>query len=821
MSTFSKELNWYVNPSSKFGNVTWVDMISNDTLVVGLPGKTVNLTVDAGQTYLYNANSNFSLLKTLSSPGGEIDGSYGFALVSSASEGDLNGFSNFVFVGEPARTSPVLANGSYGRVYLYGTNNISTISNSDVYQTLTSPRGAGSNGVRFGCALSLSACAAGAYLVVGEFNNGQTGAAFRDGGAYFYKVAGDGKTFNYISALSFPAVTYDDHKANVVKIVDNMIFVGANTATVGTTTQAGAVYYYTYNPSTGAVSGYTALPRNAGDIAAYDRFGSDISMDKNVLAVGAPSDDRYPAASYTGKVFLYKRSGSSFSFLQVLTPPSTFNGFPINVNTAFFGDRVSVVRDASNSNIVNILVFCQGFYNGLKHRGAVFVYRFNLTTNAITLNNIITLTPEELYANPGNRFGYLITTPTNPNPDYTIISANFLADDPVPGPFTHYAYIYNGQDFLNTSNPVFYTSAVSISPGPYIKNLTTGQISPNTGNNKSLLVNYSDVVSLSAGKVSGNPDVTFAWIKNSQVVGYGDELFLGGVVFSNAGTYSISASNLVDSGLLTDSSQNIYNLTVAVQGSPDPGNNKILPYSGDLSIGGELSPTYRSINQFIKNYNGIGDTSSSSLMQREKDYMTPGSYVGSEASPVDGNKPATGVAAESPFTTYLSIMSGELEMDRAWSIPVDGGSLVKYSWRSNKPDSSFTPTKMSEFYAAYKWYSPWFNLTYASNAGRPGGPVGPGPNNGTFTITGVNNMVTNVFYAKIKANDGGSIGNGKTTGVWYLAGPTVSFEKVTTGGGAGLPQASKSYTLFIMDSNGYGWNLNINQLRTNYSATYP
>lgn len=815
MSTFSKQLNYSIPSTANLRSISDADFISSSVYIAGYPGTKRNLTDDAGSIYVYNAAANFTQIAQILSPLGETNGGYGLSVAASSSVGGLNGFSNFVFVGEPFRAAPALANGTYGRVYCYGTNTISSISNSDNYQTITCPNAAVRAGTRFGVSISLSAFGTKCYMLIGELSNGLTGGSFRDGAVYMYQVAGDGKTFNYLSTLSLPTATSDDQKGNEVLVFDNMLIVAANKA-VGPSSevQAGQVYYYTYTPSTGAVGGRITLPRNFADVDAYDWFGNSIACDMGVLAVGAPSstDNGAPAPSNAGKVFLYRKNNTTqqFVFQTKLTPPASFAGFSINTSRLYFGHWVGVVKDATNPNIVNILVGAPGLYNGMLRRGAVFVYRYNLATNTATLNNMITLTPAELDANPGNRLGYRLLAVAKNNPDYTVIHSSFDKFDTVPtGAFSNTAYIYNGQDFLNTDNPVLYTSGVAIAPGPYLQGPLGNSFFPPGVLN----AQFGDVVSLSAGKFSGNPDLRFDWIKDGVYAGTGDQLNIGSVIFSNAGTYRLSASNLIGAGLATNSSGTIYELTLAVQGTPAAGSNRIMPYSGSLSIAGELAPIYRSINQFIKNYNGIGLNSSSSLTQREMDVMYPGAYTGSSVTPANGAKPATGVAGEGSFSglSYISVLSGELEMNRSFNIAVDGGSITGSNFISNKPGGSFTPARMSEFYGAYKWYSPFFTAVYRSNSGWPGGPAGPGPNKGTITVTGVNNMVSSNYFVQLRSSGGSA---NKSLNVWYLGAPTVTYEDVGN-------EPDKTYTVYLMDSNGYGWNRNVTELQSTITATYP
>ena len=275
-----------------------------------------------------------------------------------------------------------------------------------------------------------------------------------------------------------------------------------------------------------------------------------------------------------------------------------------------------------------------------------------------------------------------------------------------------------------------------------------------------------------------------------------------------------------------DSNNQTYQNLLVVQGEPFAGLNRVMPDSGDLSLAGELAydslgnPIYRSISFFIKNYNSIGLTTPASLDQREKDFFTPGANIGSITAPVQGRKPSTGVDVGFNLT-YLSAMSGQLEMGRTQF--TSNGAPVKYDWTPSSPTTGLRPARMSEFYKAYKWYTAQgsdkcFTSTKRSNAGWPGGPAGPGPNNGTIVVTPVNNMITNNYYVRLLSDNGGSVGSGKSMGTWYLGAPSVQFDQVGTGAeGSG----GKNYTIYVMDENGYGWANNIQELQATITVVYP
>ena len=829
MSTFFKELSFNCNTAPQaIRRQTATSFLGTSYVFLGMPGERRGSTDGAGKLYLYDNNINPVL--NFVSPLSENNGQFGYWVAASQSTEALSAFNNFVFVGEPFRNFPALANGTYGRLYCFGKNNISTLNNTtDVYQTLTSPSAAVRSGAAFGICHSLSASSNSAYMVVGELGNQLTGASFRQGAAYLYKINSDGKTWDYKSTLPIPTVTYENLVGAKVAIYENLIFVAAqdnnNTSPAGT--KNGDVFVFSYNTTTGATTYRDNLVRFCPASADnYLWFGTHFSIAKNVLAVGAPYDEQYTTA-YSGRVEVFEINSTSPSVNITKTcsilPPNTFNGFPILTGGLMFGKKVTAVADSSNGNIINLYIAAPNFYNGLEDRGAVFVYRYDMSANTATLNNIITLSASELNANPGNRFGYVQSCDlVNHNNSIVEFHAPFLN---VPSGFnSNYTYFYTEADSLDTVTPYMFTSAAAVSPGPYLNNVTQGTISPGTGPSKTLTVNFGDTVSLEAGTINAIPTATLKWIRNGiQYIGSGSSYNLGAVTFANAGTYTLSAENLVGSGILPHSSGSIYSLDLFVTGSPAAGQNRILPSSGRLSIGGELAVEYKSLNQFIKNYSGIGNNSQSSLQQREIDFFNPPANTGSFLFPVAGSKPATGVAAEGSYSSsaYLSVMLNQQEMNRSYNIPVFGGSITAYSWRSNKPDgTSLTPSRMSEFHGAYKWYSPWIVASYRSNAGSWGGPVGPGPNEGTITAYGVNNMVTGTYFIKIYTplpGGGGTAGgmSGKSFNVWYLqSGAPVTFDSVDN-------EPDRNYRLFVMDSNGVGYNQNITELQTDIVASYP
>jgi hypothetical protein len=134
-----------------------------------------------------------------------------------------------------------------------------------------------------------------------------------------------------------------------------------------TATGAGTVFRYGQSGSQWVSAGPLAVP----GAEPADDVGRALATSGDVLAVGAPGDD--DAGSNNGAIYVFRRSGSDWTFEQKVVPPAIpYLGWGFGYRLALSGDLLA------------------GFY-----QGAIRVYRWSGSTWAFE---------QELAAPPGNAF---------------------------------------------------------------------------------------------------------------------------------------------------------------------------------------------------------------------------------------------------------------------------------------------------------------------------------------------------------------------------------------------------------------------------------
>jgi len=738
----------------------------NNFLTLGAPFKKFSTIFNNGNIYNYKMiGGKWIQQQVINPPNGNLGGYFGISTNLIGKTANLSASNFFLIASEPIAANLSIPN-KFGYVYAYNAINFASLSR---YQTLESPRSAPTG--YFGHSISLSSTPTNTYVLITERST-----ATVPGSAWVYSVATDNKTLTSPLPLRCHSSTQGKFGYDSAWYED-LIVVTDNTRTESTLTETGTAFVYTFNPSSPATGLLTSTALNRSSKASNQNFGTSISFNHNVLAIGAPGQ-----TVSDGKVYLYRKNGINLTETNVLTPPA-----PWNNKSQYFGYSVDVSQiNPSTPNIVNIFVGCPNLNNGLPQRGGAFVYNYNLTTDTATLNNTIGLSFGESPSAPGNQFG----TTIHASPDYTVIAASNTTGALLPVSAASLSYSYNGLDVLNTDGIDTFTSATVVTQ-PYAFTNSVTAFAPST-----LAAADGDQIFIPT-QYTGNPAPTYNWLKNGTFIpGATDRVytFIGNL--TDDGFYSVSAFNAVNTYLNnTVTSNSIY---VDVQSSAVAGNNTTLPSAGFLSIAGygAGSPNlYRSINQFLRNYSGIDTNSAnSSLNTRENNAMA-----------LD-QKPATNVGSFASSPSVVVLLN-ELEMG---TITV-AGIGTKPNWTPTGTGGTFRPARISEFRGAYKWFSPWFTNSYASNS-NPGCTNCAGTdrtNKGTVIVTGVSNMVTSTFYVKITPATGG-IPSG-----WQIASPSVTYNNVVNNGSV------QAYNIWIVDSNGYGINENVAPLTRAFNATYP
>ena len=157
-------------------------------------------------------------------------------------------------------------------------------------QKLVAPDGA--SGHRFGSAVAVD----DSWTVVGA------GGA---GAAYVYELVGS--TWTYRQKLLPAPSTLGDFFGSAVAIVGTKMFVGA----YGANFYAGQVFVFNYNGSSWVQTQVISTPNPA----LYDFFGFSLTASGETLAIGSYGEDGVAGTNY-GSVYIYNLSGDQWVFQQ-------------------------------------------------------------------------------------------------------------------------------------------------------------------------------------------------------------------------------------------------------------------------------------------------------------------------------------------------------------------------------------------------------------------------------------------------------------------------------------------------------------------------
>lgn len=752
---------------------------TNYYLTIGAPYKYVSTLANVGKVYNYQRISGTWVLQQQINP--PVNYNIGhFGLTSSLyyKPANLSAANFFQVIAEPFAN---IGGSQNGNVHLYSANSFNAMSR---YQTVTSPK---SNSGYFGHSVALTALPLSAFFLITERGiNGGSGTA--PGSAYIYTVNSDNQTISLRKPIYCQSSTQGTFGYRGL-FCDDLIVITDDERDYNSFSTAGTAFYYSWDPNN-LNSGLNSPKKlDRSQILSSQKYGAALAYNSGILAVGAPG----LRGTFQGKVWLYRKSGANLFEVRYLEAANPSTGWSVGQSDCY-GFSVDMVRRFPTGDNLNIYVGCPYFEPGIQRRGAVFCYNYSLSANTCTFNNIVSLDWDESPSIPGNSFGYSIHADSN----FTFVGAGNSQAALLPVSAASLAYVYNADNIMNSDPVNLFYEAVLVTQ-PYVFTDTITCFPPFPAN---LPENTTTRIAASA---IGYPPPTYQWIKDGFNIPLGNQrvyTFLSNLF--DDGLYAVSAFNAINHYQNTDRLSNTIYINIT-SSAPVANNQKLPEDSNFISIGayGAGSPNlYRSINQFIKNYNSIGNASpNSSLTTREINFMT-----------LD-TKPATGV--DNPNNSFVVVMKNQVEMGTT-NVPLYG-ALKNY--QPTGTGGTFRPTRMSEFKGSYKWYSPWFNIYYSSNSapGCVNCQTTDRTNKGTLTIQGTNNVETNIFYVQITPAPLGGIPSG-----WRIASPTVTYQNVVNNGNTFPPfGGTQAYTIYLMDENGYGITQNVAALQRVFTATYP
>jgi hypothetical protein len=243
-----------------------------------------------------------------------------------------------------------------------------------------------------------SVCISGNYAIIGAPLD-DIGSAADQGSAYIYFF--DGSSWVFQQKLSGSNGSAGDRFGYSVSISGTRAIVGAVYDEVGTNTDQGSAYIYSFNGS--AWSEQTRL--TAPDGRASDHFGVSAAIDGNNAVVGAEKAWVFGLADF-GSAYIYTLNGTSWSLLQKFTSLTTLD-LSNPEEPHHFGYSVSI---SGNRAIV-------GGTEINARKGGAYVYTFDVATGFWQKSNLLIPSDGEIFDFFGNSVSI--------SGDYAIISSRY------------------------------------------------------------------------------------------------------------------------------------------------------------------------------------------------------------------------------------------------------------------------------------------------------------------------------------------------------------------------------------------------------------
>ncbi len=286
-------------------------------------------------------------------------------------------YNYFIIAGASAAT--IGANNYQGRAMIIEYDSVNNTHAS--FSVLTSSDGQTND--RFGSSVAMNSN----FVLIGapgKVVNGNSNV----GRCYFFKR--NGASWTQHSIITPPAATADDYFGQVVAITNTWAVIASPFVNVNGNTDAGRLYLYKYNPTTDSWSYTTSVI--SPSVSPFENFGTSIHMDENRLVVGA---DQYIGNQYdnNGKVYVYERSGDSWSLQATLTASD-------GQKSDAFGSSVYLGGDYLIAGAVNAEV------GSNINQGKVYIFKYN--GNSWEETAILTSAQNENNANFGR--SVIITT---------------------------------------------------------------------------------------------------------------------------------------------------------------------------------------------------------------------------------------------------------------------------------------------------------------------------------------------------------------------------------------------------------------------------
>ena len=317
--------------------------ISGETIVVG-SWRSNAPTSNSGAAYVFTrSGTTWTQQQKITAGDGAADDEFGNSVA-------ING--DTIAVGSHSADQPS-GNGHAGAVYIFNRSGTTWTQSQKLIPTGT---------VLFGDFLGESVAVSGDTLVAGASGDQEPTRTNR-GTVYVYSRSGG--TFTQQQKLVVPDTTPSTQLGSSVAIDGDTIASGAlgDTPTPGQPNH-GSVYVFARS------GGGFGLPQklNSSDSATSDYFGWSVAVRGDTIAVGARYDDT-PIGTDAGSAYVFRRSGSTWTEHQKLTPTDAAQFDRFGVSAALSADGTLAVG-ASEKNLP------AGQGNGA---GAAYVFNLSQT----------------------------------------------------------------------------------------------------------------------------------------------------------------------------------------------------------------------------------------------------------------------------------------------------------------------------------------------------------------------------------------------------------------------------------------------------------
>ncbi len=287
--------------------------LDGDTIVVGAFFDVIG-NVRTGSAYVFTRDTDgvWNQQQKLTAGDGDANDRFGHAV---AVDGDT--------VMVAARAGDSIGTDDVGSVYVFSRSNDTWTQDQELIADDAS------SGDRFGNSLALD----GDTLLVGANGDADKGAG--SGAAYFFTSSPQGE-WSESQKVTANDGSADDAFGHFVALNDDTAIVGAILGD-STATDSGAAYVFDRDESQEWIAGQKLT---ASDSLADDGFGHSISLDANVVVIGAP--DGSDSSGATGAAYLFSRSGLTWTERDKLTASDGAAGDRFGHSVSMDGTQVMI-----------------------------------------------------------------------------------------------------------------------------------------------------------------------------------------------------------------------------------------------------------------------------------------------------------------------------------------------------------------------------------------------------------------------------------------------------------------------------------------------